>query len=186
MVRFKSRYILFSVHYPTENVEDLLVFSAYDKVKTAHAHDNEEISPKSQGSSDQMILPGGILPNIDHKSRLLLQWQPSPDLVDMNAVNTAIRDSINRNFGDLGAGLVRSSLNLRYYSKATSMGIVRVSRDHFRLVWAALTFINEIADQKVVVTVEHVSGTMRKCQKAAMAKDRSLIGRAIDIKIPSF
>ncbi|KAK9478501.1 ribonuclease P/MRP protein subunit [Lipomyces japonicus] len=167
MVRFKSRYILFKVQYPHLNDSDT-VKAALDKKTT----------PISL--SDLNFYPGGSLANLKRKQAneseiTMIMNRPGPVEVTSNSVNAAMRDSINRNFGDLGAGLVRASVSLKYFSQATSTGIVRVSRDHYRIVWAALTLLNEIGNNKVVVSVIHVSGTIKKCENALIANTKQKI-----------
>jgi ribonuclease P/MRP protein subunit POP5 len=73
--------------------------------------------------------------------------------------------------------LIRNTANqsVKYFSPATSAGIVRVSRQHFRIVWAALTYINNVAGHNVIIRVVRVSGTIRKCQQAAISMDKSSI-----------
>ncbi|KAK9333240.1 ribonuclease P/MRP protein subunit [Lipomyces starkeyi] len=171
MVRFKSRYILFTVHYPVLNDIDDISPSNYSASNVPPLFQTKRATPLS----DRNILPGGKEGNLGKDMRTLLQRRPAPDAVTLNAVNAAFRDAVNRNFGDLGAGLVRASVSLKYFSQATSTGIIRVSRDHYRIVWAALTFLNEIAGVKVMITVDHISGTMRKCEKVAISKNIKVV-----------
>lgn len=87
-----------------------------------------------------------------------------------------LRQQISYNFGDQGSGLVSSSLQIKYFSSSTSTGIVRILRDHFRIVWAALTFIREIEGRECIVTVQRVSGTVKKAEQEILKRDK----RALD------
>jgi ribonuclease P/MRP protein subunit POP5 len=69
--------------------------------------------------------------------------------------------------------LLTITATVKYFSPATSTAIVRVARDKFRIVWAALTYIREIPDpqqrtggvegqRSCVFKVVRVSGTIRK------------------------
>ncbi|KAF2861721.1 hypothetical protein K470DRAFT_256575 [Piedraia hortae CBS 480.64] len=81
-------------------------------------------------------------------------------------------------FGEFGAGKVISRIAVKYWSPATSTGIVRVAREYFRLVWAALTFMDHLpapVDKKCVCIVVHVSGTMKKVQLEAIKRAKRLI-----------
>jgi hypothetical protein len=60
----------------------------------------------------------------------------------------------------------------------TSTGIVRVSRQYFRLVWAAFSYITQIFDRKVIIKVYRVSGTIRKCQQAVVQRNKLAISDA--------
>jgi ribonuclease P/MRP protein subunit POP5 len=84
----------------------------------------------------------------------------------------ALRQQISYNFGDHGNGLVSSSLSIRYFSGATSTGIIRVARDHFRMIWAALTFIKELGGRECVITVRRVSGTIKKAEEEILRRDK--------------
>ncbi|KAK9469584.1 ribonuclease P/MRP protein subunit [Lipomyces arxii] len=174
MVRFKSRYLLFKLHYPQQNDVDAVLPERQKSIYPSRYN-----FKKQKALSDGNILPGGTEGNLQPDMRTVLEKRPSPDVITQRALNAAIRDIVNRSFGDLGAGLVRASISLKYFSPATSTGIIRVSRDHFQMVWAALTLLNEIAGVDVIVSVDHVSGTMRKCERFAMTKDASLI-RQVD------
>ena len=80
-------------------------------------------------------------------------------------IYSAARESIGTNFGDFGTGVVLSSLSVKYWNPVTGLAIVRVTRDHFRMLWMALTLITHISSRKVKISVIHVAGTIRTCEK---------------------
>jgi ribonuclease P/MRP protein subunit POP5 len=96
---------------------------------------------------------------------------PTQD-VTVKLLTDVLRQQISYNFGDHGIGLVLSSLSIRYFSPATSTGIIRASRDHYRLVWAALTFIRDLSGRECVITVRRVSGTVKKAEEEILRRDR--------------
>jgi len=51
-----------------------------------------------------------------------------------------------------------SWLSVKYYSSLTGLGIIRVSRDKYTIVWAALTFITEIKNENCLIRVVHLGG----------------------------
>lgn len=66
-------------------------------------------------------------------------------------------------------------------SAATSTAIVRVSRSHYRMVWAALSFATKIpkpVDKTCVIQVVRVSGTIKKSEEEAIRRARMTIVRA--------
>lgn len=72
---------------------------------------------------------------------------------------------------------------MKYLSRATSTFIIRTSRTHYRLVWAALTLMDEIPISEgspCVFRVVHVSGTIRKAEQEAVKRARQLILEARD------
>ena len=95
--------------------------------------------------------------------------------VTIKLLTDVLRQQISYNFGDHGSGLVSSSLSIRYFSAATSTGIVRISRDHYRMVWAALTFIRELAGRECVITVKRVSGTVKKAEEEILRRDKHVL-----------
>ena len=50
----------------------------------------------------------------------------------------------------------------------TGLLIVRSARDSFRLLWVSLTFITHIQTRRVKISVIHVSGTIKACEKKAL------------------
>ncbi|KAJ1895514.1 RNA-binding protein pop5 [Kickxella alabastrina] len=90
-------------------------------------------------------------------------------------INSLVREQVKLNFGDLGAGHIASGFQVKYFSSQTRMGIIKVPRDHCQMVTTALTLATHINRYPCVVRVWHVSGTIKKCQKAAIRTDRELI-----------
>ncbi|KAI9204495.1 Rpp14/Pop5 family-domain-containing protein [Polychytrium aggregatum] len=111
-----------------------------------------------------------LLFEIDFKDQLIVENMHG------GIIAQAFKDSVEQNFGDYGAGSVLSSLSVKYFSPFTSVGIVRTGRDDFRMVWAALTFINQIRGRDCIIRVVHVGGTISKVQRAAIDLDRQLLG----------
>ena len=68
---------------------------------------------------------------------------------------------------------------VKYLSNATSTFIIRVSRDHYRLAWTALSFMTKVPGvrdgKSCVYRVVRVSGTIRKAQEEAIRRARELI-----------
>lgn len=85
--------------------------------------------------------------------------------------------------------LFRLRFIVKYLSPATSTVIIRCPRAAYRLVWAALTYINSIpasssssattvtTSRNAVFRVVRVSGTMRKAEEEAIRRARREIAR---------
>lgn len=72
---------------------------------------------------------------------------------------------------------------VKYLSTATSTFILRVSRAHYRLVWAALSFMNCVPiknGRPCVFRVVRVSGTIRKVEEEAVRRAKLLVLAAKD------
>ncbi|KAI1481882.1 hypothetical protein K445DRAFT_25434 [Daldinia sp. EC12] len=71
--------------------------------------------------------------------------QPTTDQLNPAGILRAIRAEVANLFGDYGSGLIEGgNLGVKYFSQATSTFILRISRSSYRLVWAALTFMNSV------------------------------------------
>lgn len=123
----------------------------------------------------EFLYPDGLFSGIPDTVDPTILRQPSAKSVDSRRVIKQIREVIKEYFGDYGAGVTASTLMLKYFSPVTSTGILRVSRDYFNLVWAALSMIDDIQGRPVIVRVARVSGTIKKCEQAAIARDKTLV-----------
>jgi ribonuclease P/MRP protein subunit POP5 len=68
-----------------------------------------------------------------------------------------------------------------YLSPATSTAIIRVARDHYRLVWATLAFVTRLPkplDTPCVIQVVRNSGTIRKAEEEAIRRAKASVMRA--------
>ncbi|KAK4166640.1 hypothetical protein QBC43DRAFT_14142 [Cladorrhinum sp. PSN259] len=114
---------------------------------------------------------------------LLLYNQPTTDELKPQHLLKGIRNEVVTLFGDTGSGSVNRSLQVKYLSAATSTFILRVSRTHYRLVWAALSFMRVLPirdGRPCVYRVVRVSGTMRKVEAEAIKRSQLLILAAKD------
>ncbi|GAA5910487.1 hypothetical protein JCM8208_007619 [Rhodotorula glutinis] len=115
-----------------------------------------------------LIFPDSLLPQADADAF-------APPALSESSLISLLRDSLAVNFGDVGAGEVGGTFSIKYLSPSTSTMILRVSREHHRTLWAALTLLRKVGGVECVARVVHVSGTIRKTQHAAMAHDREAI-----------
>jgi len=90
-------------------------------------------------------------------------------------VYSAIKDSVQTNFGDYGVGCIASSISVKYFSPFTNIGVLRISRDHYHIVWGATTFITQIKTRRCLIRVLHLGGTIKQCQLSAINYDRDQI-----------
>ncbi|KAJ4300192.1 RNA-binding protein pop5 [Collariella sp. IMI 366227] len=114
---------------------------------------------------------------------LLLYNQPTSSELRPQLLLKGIRSEVAALFGDCGSGAVDRSLQVKYLSPATSTFILRVSRAHHRLVWAALAFMNRVPirdGRPCIFRVVRVSGTVRKVEQEAVRRAKLLILAAKD------
>ncbi|KAH8912247.1 hypothetical protein BR93DRAFT_963436 [Coniochaeta sp. PMI_546] len=111
-------------------------------------------------------------------SGILIYNQPTTDHVTPQSLLRAIRAQVAILFGDYGSGAVDRNLQVKYLSLATSTFILRVSRTHYRLVWAALTSMNELPAKNgkpCTFRVVRVSGTIRKIEEDAIRRAKQIM-----------
>jgi len=56
---------------------------------------------------------------------------------------------------------------VKYFNPETNIAIIRIARDHFRLLWAAITYVVSFGSRDGMMRVVHVGGSIRSCQKHA-------------------
>ncbi|KAI9001662.1 ribonuclease P/MRP protein subunit [Gaertneriomyces semiglobifer] len=110
----------------------------------------------------------------------LSQFNIDPSIHGGN-INSCLKDSIDANFGDYGAGLSAASVTVKYFSPYTSTGIIRCARDNTHVVWAALTFITKLKGRPCCFRVVHVGGTIKCVQREAISLDAKILEGMRDI-----
>ncbi|PVV02550.1 hypothetical protein BB560_002993, partial [Smittium megazygosporum] len=80
-------------------------------------------------------------------------------------IDSLVKTFVNENFGDYGSSVLLERL----------AGIARVPRDNSTFLCSMLVLINKFKNQRCRISIVHVSGTIKKCQQAAIKYDRSLI-----------
>ncbi|KAL5117925.1 RNA-binding protein pop5 [Pleosporales sp. CAS-2024a] len=106
---------------------------------------------------------------------------PTPDTFHAGALVRIVRAGVEELYGDYGVGMVSSGLKVNYWSPSTSTAIIRCPRDHYEMVWAALTYTVRLpkpADVPVVMRVVHVSGTIKKAEEEVIRRSQLIIRRA--------
>ncbi|CAI4210647.1 unnamed protein product [Parascedosporium putredinis] len=104
--------------------------------------------------------------------------RPTVDNLTAQALARGIKIAVTSLFGDYGSGVVESNLSVKYLSRATSTFIVKTSRSQYRMVWAALTLMDQIPvsdGSSCIFRVVRVSGTIRKAEQEAIRRARQLI-----------
>ncbi|TDZ38940.1 Ribonuclease P/MRP protein subunit POP5 [Colletotrichum spinosum] len=111
--------------------------------------------------------------------------QPTTGQFNFQSLLKAIKAEVATLFGDYGSGALEGNLSIKYLSTATSTFILRVKREHYRMVWAALTFMNRVpvrngGGKPCIFRVVKISGTIRKAEEEAVRQARQLVLAAKD------
>ncbi|PNY26539.1 Ribonuclease P/MRP protein subunit POP5 [Tolypocladium capitatum] len=104
--------------------------------------------------------------------------RPTVERLTPPALLKAIRAEVAQLFGDYGSGALEGHLSVKYLSLATSTFILRCSRSHHQMLWAALTCMDHVPvkdGRPCLFRVVRVSGTMRKASEEAVRQSRSII-----------
>ncbi|KAH9891479.1 Rpp14 family protein [Xylariomycetidae sp. FL2044] len=119
---------------------------------------------------------------------VVLVNQPTTDQLTPQSLLRALRGEVASLFGDYGSGAIEAGkVSVKYLSHATSTFILRTSRESYRLVWSALTFMDSVPVRNgnpCTFRVVHVSGTMRKTEEEAIRRSRKLIFAAQNGQVP--
>ena len=92
-----------------------------------------------------------------------------------------LRHSLLLNYGEFGYGVCSGSLQVKYCNSLTGLILVRCSRDDWQLVRQSIAMLRELSGEQtkervsVVSKVVHVSGTIRRSQRVAVAYTRQLL-----------
>ncbi|KAK3182381.1 RNA-binding protein pop5 [Lecanicillium sp. MT-2017a] len=108
----------------------------------------------------------------------VLQHQPTVEKLTPQLLLRAVRTEIGQLFGDYGLGALGGHLSVKYLSLATSTFILRCSRDHYKMLWAALTVMDHVPvkdGRPCMFRVVRVSGTIRKAEEEAIRQARALV-----------
>lgn len=145
MVRLKHRYILFEILYPP----------LVDGRKTP----GEEFVNFSKSQNES----------------LMTLHQSSAGSINPRTLSNTIRTIVQDIYGDIGLGQVGQSIIVKYFSNKTSTGILRCGRDNYKKVVAAMTLIEEIEGNNVLIKCTRVSGTIKKSEEFSIARSQQLI-----------
>ena len=110
---------------------------------------------------------------VKFKSRyLLIELKFENEKQIKNIETTRLIQIIKKNvqicFGDLGLGKINKNLQVKYVNNYTNLVIIRVGRDHLKLLWTVLSLINTFDDNETVkMHILKVSGTIKKCEQNA-------------------
>ncbi|KAG7444771.1 uncharacterized protein BT62DRAFT_951818 [Guyanagaster necrorhizus] len=105
------------------------------------------------------------------------EQQGNPTRLEAKQIWAALRESIQKHFGDVGWGSVSHSLTVKYFSPTTSICIIRVARDHHRVARGGVTLLDSIEGIRIVPYVIDISGTIKHAQLSAIEHNRKVIAQ---------
>ncbi|KAF9600699.1 hypothetical protein IFM89_011370 [Coptis chinensis] len=106
-----------------------------------------------------------------------------PIIVTSYNVTKAVKDSILLNFGECGLATTMGSFSVTYVNPITKLCIMRVSRETFQNVWAAITMVRIIGNCPVTFNLLDSTGSLKvlkstalKCDEAKFEQYKQLVG----------
>lgn len=91
------------------------------------------------------------------------------------SIISTIRLSMMKNFGDVGVSETLTTFAVKYFSKTTMVGILRVHYESVERVLAAMFFIQAIDGKEVIMESVGVSGSISKCERRAIERNKRFI-----------
>lgn len=102
---------------------------------------------------------------------------PSASDFGQSQLLDAIRESVRENFGEAGYGcmICTQSFSLKYQNSLTGLFLLRCPRDYCRSMAASLTFVTHIQGRACILSLIHLSGTIRQSQRVLIKHNRRLL-----------
>lgn len=86
---------------------------------------------------------------------------------DTGKIALVIKNTVSYYFGDIGVGKLNKNLQVKYMNNYTNMLIIRVGKENLKMLWTAVTLINNIDEINTRMHVIGVSGSIKKCEQKA-------------------
>eukprot|EP00457_Paulinella_chromatophora_P016946 gb/GEZN01017869.1/.p1 GENE.gb/GEZN01017869.1/~~gb/GEZN01017869.1/.p1 ORF type:complete len:149 (+),score=25.44 gb/GEZN01017869.1/:42-488(+) len=115
---------------------------------------------------------------------LCLEGNKIDERLSANLIYKALRELLKENFGDMGLGCLLQSFQVKYFSNATNLCILRASRDNYRLLWTCATLVTSMNGTPGYFRSLYLGGTMRTCQRAAIAYNQQLL-KVLQVEAPA-
>ncbi len=111
-----------------------------------------------------------ILPSLREKKRYLVFEIISNQKIDnLNKIADSILEQCNKYLGEMGMAKAGLLILKDKYNKEKQRGIIKVNNKMLNNLKAALCFVKEIDNKKVIVKSVGVSGILKKAQNKFIA-----------------
>jgi ribonuclease P/MRP protein subunit POP5 len=101
-----------------------------------------------------------IEPKFENDKRSIKDFDPGK-------LANIIKNKVEQLFGDIGLGKVNKNLQISFLRNFSNLIIIRVSRDHIKLLSTVLALMNELEGETIKMHILKISGTIKKCELAA-------------------
>ena len=83
-------------------------------------------------------------------------------LFDSGKIANIIKINVENYFGDIGLGKLHKNLQVKYVNNYTNLIIVRIGKENLKIIWTALSMINNIDGLLMKMHIIGVSGTIKR------------------------
>ena len=218
MVRFKNRHLLVEFLTPSTHSSTIQLSGRSEPsiIPSTPVLDPRISNDDDDDEEDDILSPIPSVPFLVPNQNIASSQLKLGD-EGTGVIFRAIRSIIQEVFGDEGWGRVAASFKgnyqsllqgftytyggpglntspVVYYSPLTTLTMMRIARQHYRIIWAGITLLNSIMGIPVLPRVLAISGTIKKLQNKAIGYHRLVMGqvlvaltdRAGEIVYPSF
>lgn len=91
----------------------------------------------------------------------------------------SVRDAVSALHGDYGLASVYRSLSVKYLNVLTGVAIIRCPSAHHRSVWAAISSITSLQGTPCSISLIHLGGTIRSCQRHLVIYNRVQLNKML-------
>jgi len=88
-------------------------------------------------------------------------------LFDSGKIANIIKINVENYFGDIGLGKLHKNLQVKYVNNYTNLIIVRIGKENLKIIWTALSMINNIDGLLMKMHIIGVSGTIKRAEMKA-------------------
>ncbi|XP_029212568.2 ribonuclease P/MRP protein subunit POP5-like [Acropora millepora] len=93
--------------------------------------------------------------------------------INENSIYAKVKEAVQEFHGDYGVACLARYLKVKYVNPITGMVFIGCSRDYYRMLWSAITFIRNLSGRLCTFQVLHVGGTLRSCQRFLIRHNRN-------------
>ena len=99
--------------------------------------------------------------------------------LNSSAVYHNVMQSVENTYGDYGSGCIKISFKVKYVNPFTGVVFMKCSRDYYRMLWHATTFLKEINGRQCSMSTLHLAGTINSCQRFLIKHNKKQLKKTL-------
>eukprot|EP00041_Stephanoeca_diplocostata_P023667 m.586634 g.586634 ORF g.586634 m.586634 type:complete len:153 (+) comp22346_c0_seq6:485-943(+) len=97
--------------------------------------------------------------------------------IKRSEISSVIKDAVGHTHGDYGIACILGSFQVKYFNVHTRTVLLRISRDHYEVLWSSMTLVSSFKKRECFFRVLHLAGTIRSCQKHLLRFNLEQLGQ---------